>query len=164
MPERSANSATSADTKRLCRLAVAALARRDHTRFELHQKLLQKLLPGETEQTLSLALDRVAELGYLNEQRAAESLVRQGQPRFGQARLRLTLLGKGLSRELVNSVLPPASTELQRARMVWQKRFGTLPQDMRERARQSRFLAARGFAPSTIARVLKADDDDGYAS
>ena len=34
------------------------------------------------------------------------------------------------------------------------KRFGKLPEDLRERARQARFLEQRGFDPDVIRRVL----------
>jgi regulatory protein len=45
-------------------------------------------------------------------------------------------------------------SELQRAASLWQRRFGTLPSDERERARQARFLAGRGFSGEAIRRVL----------
>ena len=46
------------------------------------------------------------------------------------------------------------STELQRAREVWRRKFGALPADAAERGKQARFLAARGFDGEVIRRVL----------
>jgi regulatory protein len=45
-------------------------------------------------------------------------------------------------------------TELQRAALLWQRRFSAPPADDRERARQARFLAGRGFSAEAIRRVL----------
>ena len=53
-------------------------------------------------------------------------------------------------------------TELARAREVWRRKFEQPPQDASERARQSRFLAARGFGGEVIRKVLaKGRDADG---
>jgi regulatory protein len=51
-------------------------------------------------------------------------------------------------------------TESLRAREVWRRRFGSLPEDLGERARQTRFLAARGFSGEVIRRVLSGAADD----
>jgi len=51
-------------------------------------------------------------------------------------------------------------TELDRAREVWRKKFGTQPQDAAERAKQMRFLAGRGFGGDTIHRVVSGGEDD----
>ena len=47
------------------------------------------------------------------------------------------------------------ATEFERACAIWQQRFGRAPADLRERARQHRFLAARGFDGDVIGRVLR---------
>ena len=53
-------------------------------------------------------------------------------------------------------------TEEERARAVWRQRFGTPAATPQERARQMRFLAARGFSGDTVRRVLRgAPDGDG---
>ena len=39
---------------------------------------------------------------------------------------------------------------------LWQRRFGAAPANDREKARQVRFLQARGFALSAILRLLRA--------
>lgn len=66
------------------------------------------------------------------------------------------LQAKSLDADLVSQTLARArDSELDRARVVWQRRFGSAPADVRQRARQQRFLAARGFEAATIDRVLK---------
>ena len=47
------------------------------------------------------------------------------------------------------------SSEFDAAREVRQRKFGIPPQDQKEKARQVRFLQARGFALDVIFRVLK---------
>jgi len=53
------------------------------------------------------------------------------------------------------------STELERAREIWRRRFGAPAADASERARQIRFLAGRGFEGDVIRRIVRAPDDDG---
>jgi regulatory protein len=38
---------------------------------------------------------------------------------------------------------------------VWKKRFGVLPRNQNEKARQVRFLQSRGFSLDVIFKVLK---------
>ena len=56
------------------------------------------------------------------------------------------------------------ATELERARAVWQKKFGAPAADTAARARQARFLAARGFAADVVRRVLNAWPDADESS
>ena len=51
-------------------------------------------------------------------------------------------------------------TELARAREVWRKKFGQLATEPKERARQARFLLARGFAGEVVRRVTQCEDVD----
>ena len=56
------------------------------------------------------------------------------------------------------------TTELDRARALWQRRYGTAPANAAERARQMRFLAGRGFEGEVVRAVVKGstnDDDPG---
>jgi len=45
---------------------------------------------------------------------------------------------------------------------VWQRRFGVPPKDPRERARQLRFLAARGFSGEVARRALQGAADEAF--
>lgn len=102
------------------------------------------------------ALDELAAAGWLNEQRAAEQLVQARAARYGQRRLRQLLSQRAIDGDAAAASLAAVrDTELDRARSVWLKRFGEPASDLREKARQQRFLAARGFEGSVIDRVLK---------
>lgn len=50
-------------------------------------------------------------------------------------------------------------TEWARAQAVWRKKFGVLPETPAERAKQARFLAARGFSSATIVKLLKGGEE-----
>lgn len=144
--------------------ALRYLTLREHSRAELERKLARHLQDedgaGAREQIGAL-LDDLAAKGLLSEVRAAESVLASQGPRYGVRRLKQTLQAKGLAPELVATTLQQArGTELERAREVWRRRFGSLPADAAERGRQMRFLAGRGFDGDTIRRVLRVPEDD----
>lgn len=134
------------------------LSGREHSRTELERKLQRyEEEPG----TLALALDDLQAKGFISEQRVVASVVNRRAAKFGASRIRQELQEKGLAPELVaEAVSGLRTTELARAREVWQKKFGKSPQDAAERARQMRFLASRGFGGDTIHRVVSGGDDD----
>ncbi len=135
--------------------ALRLLGQREHTRSELERKLrAYEQEPG----TLALALDELERKGYLNEQRAAQSLVHRRAGQYGATRLRQEMQEKGLARELIEQTLAGLKdSELARARDVWQRKFDAAPVTPQERARQTRFLLARGFSGDVVRRVLGGD-------
>ncbi|MBN8453013.1 recombination regulator RecX [Accumulibacter sp.] len=140
--------------------ALRLLARREHTRQELMDKLAAQ---AEGPQELSAVLDDLGSSGLQSDCRYASSRLRARAERFGDARLAHELRAKGVADELVNAALTGAEDELTRARRVWARRFGqqpAAPGDAAERARQMRFLAGRGFSAETVRRVLRAAPDD----
>ncbi len=81
--------------------------------------------------------------------------------RFGAATIRHEMRMHGLDEALVQThVAALGRTEFARARTVWQRRFKALPASPADRARQARFLLARGFSAETVRRVLGATRDD----
>jgi regulatory protein len=138
--------------------ALRYLAQREHSRAELERKLarfVEDTDEASAAEQIARALDELAAKDLLSEARAAESvLVSQGR-RFGARRLKQTLQAKGLAPDLVASTLQQArATELERARDVWRRKFGEPAIDAAGRARQMRFLAARGFEGDVIRRVV----------
>jgi len=84
-----------------------------------------------------------------------ESLVHRRAARLGTSRIRQELNSRGLPAQAVQDAVEQLrATELERAREVWRKKFGTPPGDAAERAKQMRFLAGRGFAGEVIRRVV----------
>ncbi len=136
--------------------ALRLLGGREHSRAELERKLApHEQEPGQ----LQRVLDELQAKGFISEQRVVESVLHRRAGKLGAGRIRHELQEKGISGELVaRAVQQLRSTELDRAREVWRRRFGAAPQDVAERARQTRFLAARGFGGDVIRRVLAGED------
>jgi regulatory protein len=138
--------------------ALRLLGSREHSRAELERKLAaREEEPGQ----LRRVLDELQAKGFIDEQRVVESVLHRRAARLGAARIRQELQGKGLDPQMVaRAVESLRSTELLRAREVWRRKFGALPADARERGKQARFLAARGFGGEAIRRVLASDDQE----
>jgi len=138
--------------------ALRLLALREHTRSELEKKLARhEPDPDELRQ----ALDELEAKGFICEQRVLESVLHSRATRLGTRRVRQELQAKGVSEQgLAEAVARLRDTELARAREVWRKKFGQLATEPKERARQARFLLARGFAGEVVRRVTQCEDVD----
>ena len=116
--------------------ALKALARREHSRQELQVKLQPHAEdPGEIEPLL----DDLEKRGWLSEARFVEQLTTVRRRRFGAARILHELREKGVSdAALAAAQSQLKDSEVEAARAVWRKKFGSLPATLEERARQAR--------------------------
>jgi regulatory protein len=149
--------------------ALGCLARREHSRKELARKLAPH---AESPEQLEALLDELVRLTYLSDDRFITSLVHRRGQRYGSARLKQELGGHGLDQQKVKDALSAAkSTEFERALNIWRRKFGGSDRNFNEakslvqfdaaaRAKQIRFLAARGFSGDVIQKVLKYRLDD----
>lgn len=138
--------------------AMQYLARREHSRAELRAKLLRGAESAE-EDGLDVVLDQLAERGWLSDQRAAEQTVQIKRTRFGTQRIVHELRQKGIPEGIISGALPELKEgELAVAREVWRKKFGEIPRDAKEKARQVRFLQSRGFSLDVIFSLLRLTD------
>jgi regulatory protein len=141
--------------------ALQYLARREYSRAELRGMLLPHVpADSDFEQVsavnLDALLDDLTARGCLSDDRAATQLIHAKRSRFGTQRITHELRQKGIAEELISAALPALKeSELEAVREVWRKKFGTLPQDEKEKSRQVRFLQSRGFAPEVIFKVLR---------
>ncbi|MDS0846617.1 recombination regulator RecX [Burkholderia cenocepacia] len=137
--------------------ALGYLSRREYSRAELARKLAPYVDEGES---IEPVLDALEQEGWLSDARFAESLVHRRASRVGVARIVSELKRHAVGDSLVEEVNAQLrETELTRAQAVWRKKFDALPQTPAERAKQARFLAARGFSSATIVKLLKVGDD-----
>lgn len=105
---------------------------------------------------LDALLDDLTARGWLSDERATTQFIHAKRSRFGTQRITHELRQRGISDELIAAQLPVLKdSELEIARDVWQKKFGHLPLDQKEKARQMRFLQARGFSMEVIFKVLR---------
>lgn len=142
------------------RAAMDLLARREHGRVELTRKLRQR---GAPQELIESALDRLAEEGLLSESRYLESFIAsRASNGYGPLRIREELNQRGLPRTAIEQALSVAEVDWgEQLHELWLRKFaGQLPQDMREKARQSRFLAYRGFSMEQIGRLLRGSSLD----
>ncbi len=129
------------------------LARREHSRVELRGKLLPHVQEGED---VEAVLDELEKRNWLSDARAAEQMLNAKRPRFGSQRIAHELRQKGIAENLIGGFIPQLKeTELDAAREVWRRKFGTPPQDQKEKARQVRFLQSRGFDLDVVFKVLR---------
>jgi len=132
--------------------ALVLLARREHTRAELARKLARH---AEDAAQVEALLDELERRKLLSEVRYAEARVHVLSRKFGAARIERDLRAKGVSEEMASEAARRAAgTELERARAIWQRKFGFPPKNLRERALQARFMLGRGFSMDTIKRIL----------
>lgn len=138
--------------------AIAYLSRREHSRVELVRKLSAYCDdPAEIEHVL----DVLRQGNWQSDERFAEAYVQRTSARQGTMRIMQTLRQHGLPDEALDSLRTRLqSSEAGRAREVWQRKFGELPVDAREYARQYRFLASRGFSSGCVRRLLGARGED----
>lgn len=142
--------------------ALQYLARREYSRAELRGKLLPHALNNEDSsrpENLDALLDDLTARGWLSDVRAATQLLHARRSRFGTQRIAHELRQKGIAETLIDEAMPQLKeTEFETAREVRQKKFGALPLDVKEKARQVRFLQSRGFALEVIFKVLQSPD------
>lgn len=98
--------------------------------------------------------------GLLSDARMAEARAQSRGKLLGDQRLAHELRQRGVDDSLIESALAGLPDEYERAIAVWRKRFGLLPADRSDWARQARFLQSRGFSMGTIRRVLDAPDEE----
>ncbi|KAF0205975.1 MAG: regulatory [Gallionellaceae bacterium] len=142
------------------------LARREYSRAELRGKLLPHVqidegCEAEPPAALDALLDDFTARGWLSDARAATQWVHAKRSRFGTQRITHELRQKGIAEDLIGAALPALKEgELEAARNVWQRKFGILPLDAKEKARQMRFLQSRGFSTDVIFKVLRSDETE----
>ena len=140
--------------------ALGYLSRREYSRAELARKL--KPFVEETD-SLDTVLDALEAENWLSDSRFAESLIHRRSSRLGTSRIIGELKQHAVDQTLVEEASAQLrETELARAQAVWRKKFGQLPETPAERAKQTRFLASRGFSGATIGKILKGIDE-GWA-
>lgn len=167
-----------AERKSLKQRAVSLLARREYSRAELRAKLLGGadrqgrihdeggVRPDDDRESsagedLDAVLDELARLGYLSDARYAKALVQQKSGTRSRRSINAALKASGVAEEVAAEALAEHAIDDGEAMIaLWRKRFGTPPADDKEKARQVRFLQARGFSLSAILKLLRDPPSD----
>lgn len=155
--------------------ALQWLAQREHSQAELRTRLLRLAqAPGrdtaeatqasqasQASQAISEVeplLTWLAERGYLSDQRFVDSRVQVRSQRFGNLRIEAELRRHGLALD-PNARAQLQGSELERARALWQRKYGAPAADLAGRLRQMRFLAGRGFSLAVVRQVVQGSGD-----
>jgi len=141
------------------------LARRDYARAELDQRLSRK---GADEATRRAALDRLAELGLLNDRLVADLHVRSHQHRKGRLALRRDLSRRGFDDEVRDVALQRLDDDQQAeaAREVLRKEAWRFASGDRRKdvAKAAAFLRRRGFPADTVHQAIEERfSEDGFS-
>ena len=143
--------------------ACELLARRPHFRAELARKLEQR---RHDPAAIAAALQRLAELGYLDDAGCARSLAGQlGRRGYGPARMRVELERRGAPREEAAAAVEAAFAdgEESAARRAAERWLASRAPGRGGRAALARHLDRKGYGSGTVlrlARELVGEDDD----
>ncbi len=141
--------------------ALRLLSRREYSRKELASKLLQLVRRDEEELTVDIeeqieaVLNDFEARAWLSDERFAQALVRRRSERYGVRRVADELERAGIETGLISQLTGELKeSEYDRAKALWTRKFGQIPTEQKERARQYRFLISKGFSPELVAKVI----------
>lgn len=138
--------------------ALYLLDYRDYSFVELYKKLEQNY----SDETCLKVLERLAELGLINDERYAKRLAEKYvvTKKLGFYRARQEMLLKGLDRELVEEVLEPYEEDaLERLSELVEKKYAGRITDRNSLQKVKNALVRQGYSYSDINAVLDGYDD-----
>ena len=155
VPKNLINTDTKSIEVKARRKALDLLARREHAVKEIRDKLIRK---GIDRQLVDTTLESLVAEGLLSDSRFVEVFLEARKNRgYGPLRIQAELKQRGIDDDLISQFMDPYDQQWSEViHDVWCKRFsGHFPTDLKERARQSRFLQYRGFTSEQITRLFK---------
>jgi len=135
--------------------ALELLARREHSRLELRQKLLQR---GFVAADIDPVLNRLVAEGSLDEGRYAELYAcTRADKGYGPLRIAQDLRARGVPDEHVTAALAALEADWPaKLRALHRKRFQSrIPADVAGRLQQTRFLRQQGFSLEQIKALFE---------
>ena len=135
-------------------VAVRLLSRREHSAFEIRDKLHKRDFDeGEIEQTII----ELQQGGWLSDERFAEAYIRMRQQKgFGPIRISIELNERGVKESIVDDYLQADDEGWQQIleQQYLKKYKNKAVEDYNDRAKRIRFLQYRGFALDIIYQVV----------
>jgi regulatory protein len=133
--------------------AIRFLSNREHSREEL----IRKLKPyAESIEEIEEVLKKLQAKDLQSDARFAENLVRRRAERYGQLRiiqeLKQNKIDSVTSQELIEQL---RTTEFDRAKELWERKFGVVASEPKELARQARYLASKGFSSEVVSKIVR---------
>jgi regulatory protein len=136
-------------------VAVRLLSRREHSAFEIRDKL-QKRDFDEVE--IEQAIDELQQGDWLSDERFAEAYIRMRQLKgFGPIRIAIELNERGVKESIVEQYLHAGDQHwVQTLELQYQKKYRDKAiADYNDKAKRIRFLQYRGFPLDAIWRIIR---------
>ena len=130
--------------------AIDLLSRREHSRLELKQKLLQR---DFCESEINDTLNKIAERNFQSDERFAQCyVIARKKAGFGPLKISAELHERGVAESIISAAINMNENEWREQIIaVWRKKFSHSSKD---KAAQFRFLSSRGFSSDAINRLL----------
>ena len=139
--------------------ALRILTGRDHSKYELTQKLKQR---GFTPEDIEKAVSECERFDYINDERTSRIYIRQLITKgYGVKRIRHEMNKKGLRSKRIQNILSETvsdADEREGAERILKKntkRFERQNDLKKRRGKIYRFLYARGFSQEVIAEIIR---------
>jgi len=146
------------DYQKVLNTALRILTGRDHSKYELIQKLKHR---GFKPEDIEKAVTECERFDYINDERTArvyiEQLIRKG---YGVKRIRHAMKNKGLRGERIQNILFETvsdADERENAERILKKNIKRFERESDLKKRKDkiyRFLYARGFSQDTIRKLI----------
>lgn len=143
-------------TKRAKLRAMHLLQKMDRTKWELERKLQES---GYPQVVVKMALEYVESFHYIDDKRYAAMYIQSQKTKKGKARIKMELMRKGISAELIAEVFSETENEIdtrEAIRSLIEKKCSYSEEmDEKEKRRLYGFLLRRGFSSSDILSVFR---------
>ncbi len=132
--------------------ALRYLSGREHSQQERRKRLLPF---AESEEELADLLLKLEKQGWLSNERFAEGLARRKSDRYGSLKIVDELKQNGVELETVDRLKAQLKqTDAQRAWDLWDRKFGALAEDQKNKAKQMRYLVSKGFPLEIVSKIV----------
>lgn len=142
--------------------AIRVLAGRDHSVFELREKLRTR---GFEDEEVDLTVDRLEGDGYLNDAKFAEAVARSN-PHLGRSGLARQMRKKGLDEDEWRHLVDAIDSQEEYLRALAASRKNVSARDLETKApdvwkrRLAGYLQRRGFGFDTVAQVFRTLEEE----
>lgn len=133
--------------------AIAILSRQECSEAQLRKKLTK--YTDDTQQ-IDQVIERLQHENWQSDERFAQAFLNSHEQRWGNAKILNALSDHKLDEEVVQDLKEQLKdSEYDRALAVWTKKFQHKPcKDLKDKAKQLRFMASRGFSADVSYRIV----------
>jgi len=132
---------------------MGLLARREHSRLELLQKMQ---IRGFDNQLIDTNIDNFIEHSWQSDRRYAEKLVRNRTlKQHGPLKIKMELKQKGVDEKIIEDCMDDGVYWHEIAKQALNKKFSSIAANQNEKNKYYRFLQQRGFSTEQIKLALQ---------